>query len=544
MHRGELSRARLSSQLINLARGRGRRVRLVRVDDPSTVQQDEISLRVPPDSSYALTIVEGLDSGVRVAIDALLPSRLLVGTGPVCELHLSDPHVSRRHAAFEVTTHGLRVLDLGSTNGTYADGVRITDATLRGGEILRIGSTALRVDRAAPSSVAHLTDDMRFGRMIGGSPEMRRLYGLCKRLANSNIPIIIEGETGTGKEVLAEALHEASPRAKGPFVVFDCTTMPPNLIESALFGHERGAFTGADRDRVGMFEQADGGTLFVDELGELDVTLQPKLLRAIERSEVQRIGSHRWIEADVRIIAATRRDLDREVQAGRFRDDLFYRLAVGRIELPPLRNRHGDVALLARHFWREHGGEGRPLPPGLTERFEDYSWPGNVRELSNAVERRLAPGELDRLQSFFASRPDEMTCGALTLRAAAPRRRRSRAGTGSPFLECAWSRSRGLRAALRRACARAARRKRSSRSGGLRTSQTLLPDSSRSSFEVGCRRHRSSGSKGSGRIDEQEGGPATNRAFRAGHSRAVLGALQRPALQPLSLARLPGAGRA
>ena len=288
------------------------------MDDPSTVQQDEASLRAPPDSSYALTVVEGVDSGVRIAIDALLPSRLLVGTGPVCELRLSDSHVSRRHAAFEVTTQGLRVLDLGSTNGTYADGVRITDATLRGGEILRIGSTALRVDRAAPSSVAHLTDDMRFGRMIGGSPEMRRLYGLCKRLANSNVPIIIEGETGTGKEVLAEALHEASPRAKGPFVVFDCTTMPLNLIESALFGHERGAFTGADRDRVGVFEQADGG-----------IAVRRRARGASRRHSAAEApssdrafgGAAHWFTSVDRSRCAhhrrdVRRDLDREVQAG------------------------------------------------------------------------------------------------------------------------------------------------------------------------------------------------------------------------------------
>jgi transcriptional regulator with GAF, ATPase, and Fis domain len=206
--------------------------------------------------------------------------------------------------------------------------------------------------------------------------------------------VVIEGETGTGKEVLAEALHAASPRAGGPFVVFDCTAVPPSLLESALFGHERGAFTGALAQRRGAFEEAHGGTLLVDEIGELDLTLQPRLLRAIERSEVQRVGASQWLRVDVRILAATRRELDDEVRAGRFRDDLFFRLAVGRIELPPLRHRVGDIAVLTRHFWRVLGGEGSPMPEGFVERLEAYSWPGNVRELKNAIARYLAVGEL------------------------------------------------------------------------------------------------------------------------------------------------------
>jgi transcriptional regulator with GAF, ATPase, and Fis domain len=170
--------------------------------------------------------------------------------------------------------------------------------------------------------------------------------------------------------------------------------VPPSLLESALFGHEKGAFTGATSQRRGVFEQAHGGTLFIDEIGELDATFQPKLLRAIERGEIQRVGANGWLKVDVRIVAATRRDLDREVQAGRFRDDLFFRLAVGRIELPPLRRRRGDVAVLTRHFWRAIAGEGRPLPPGLVDRLEDYAWPGNVRELQNAIARHVAVGEL------------------------------------------------------------------------------------------------------------------------------------------------------
>jgi transcriptional regulator with GAF, ATPase, and Fis domain len=188
-------------------------------------------------------------------------------------------------------------------------------------------------------------------------------------------------------------------------VVFDCTAVPPNLVESALFGHERGAFTGAVNARKGVFELAHGGTLFIDEIGDLDVGLQPKLLRALERSEIQRVGGEKFIRVDVRVLAATRRDLDREVQAGRFRDDLFFRLAVARIELPPLRQREGDVGVLGRHFWRTLGGGNAPLPPDLLQRFEDYDWPGNVRELHNTVVRRIALGDLAPLPAKRPSLP-------------------------------------------------------------------------------------------------------------------------------------------
>jgi transcriptional regulator with GAF, ATPase, and Fis domain len=234
---------------------------------------------------------------------------------------------------------------------------------------------------------------MSFGRLIGASPAMRRLYPLCERLAACDVPVVVEGETGTGKELLAEALHEQGRRAAGPFVVFDCTAVPGTLLESTLFGHERGSFTSAVAARKGVFELAHGGTLLVDEIGELDVALQPKLLRALERGEVQRVGGDRWTKVDVRVLAATRRNLDAEVQAGRFREDLYYRLVVGRVELPPLRERRGDVALLLRHFWRKLDVADQPLPQDIVARFESYSWPGNVRELRNAVARRLALGD-------------------------------------------------------------------------------------------------------------------------------------------------------
>ncbi|WP_394842730.1 sigma 54-interacting transcriptional regulator [Pendulispora brunnea] len=230
--------------------------------------------------------------------------------------------------------------------------------------------------------------------MLGGSVAMRRLYPLCERLAGSNVPLIVEGETGTGKEVLAESLHDQGPRAREPFTVFDCTAVPPNLVEAALFGHERGAFTGATELRQGVFEQAHGGTLLIDEIGDLELELQAKLLRAIERSEIRRIGGKQWIRVDVRIIAATRRNLDEEVAAGRFRDDLFYRLAVARLELPPLRARTGDIRLLASHFWNRLAGSKVPIADDFVAQLESYSWPGNVRELQNTVARRVVLGDL------------------------------------------------------------------------------------------------------------------------------------------------------
>jgi len=223
---------------------------------------------------------------------------------------------------------------------------------------------------------------------------MRTLYKLCARLAQSNVPIIIEGETGTGKELLARSIHDGGPRASGPFVLFDCTTVPPNLVESALFGHEKGAFTGAVGSRIGVFEQAHGGTLFLDEIGDLDVALQAKLLRAIERAEVQRVGGTGWTRVDVRILCATRRDLQRQIRDGHFRDDLYFRLAVARVSLPSLRDRTGDIAVLARHFWKEHSGDAEGPPGELLQALESYSWPGNVRELHNAIAHRIALGEL------------------------------------------------------------------------------------------------------------------------------------------------------
>ena len=370
--------------------------------DAETILSRKLSRPTARGASFELTVVEGPDAGRRLRLSPADPSSMLVGKGSSCELRLTDGQVSRRHLTCEVVGQELRVTDLDSTNGTRVNGVSIVEARLCGGERIQLGATVIALRRGERADV-ELTSATSFGRMVGASPAMRRLYPLCKKLAASDVPIIIEGETGTGKEVLAESLHELGPRASGPFVVFDCTAVPPNLVESALFGHERGSFTGATESRRGVFEEANGGTLLIDEIGELDTDLQSKLLRALERSEVQRIGSARWLRVNVRFLAATRRNLDQEIQAGRFRDDLFYRLAVARIELPPLRRREGDVALLTEHFWRRIADPGTPLPEDFVLRLDGYSWPGNVRELQNAVARRVALGELADLGTLRGS---------------------------------------------------------------------------------------------------------------------------------------------
>lgn len=384
------------------------------LEDPDDVQlPTELGQRLPqlpPERAYTLVVVNGADLDRRFEVEG--DSRSFVGTGPACTFRLVEPTVSRRHAAFEPTPRGLRITDLGSTNGTRVGGIHIVEAFLHGGETIELGDARLRVESSDPRRAPE-GEVNQFGRVLGVSPQMKKVFALATKVASSRVPLLIEGETGTGKEALAEAVHELGPRSGNPFVVVDCTAIAPTLIEAELFGHERGAFTGAATARPGLFEEADGGTVFIDEIGDLDLPLQAKLLRAIERGEVRRVGGTRWSKVDVRIISATRRDLDREVQAGRFRDDLFYRLAVTRIELPPLRRRAGDIAYLTIHFWKELGGNPAELTPDLLARFESLDWPGNVRELHNAVAKRLTLGEDAVIGGSGQTLPSEDTGDAI-----------------------------------------------------------------------------------------------------------------------------------
>ena len=351
----------------------------------------------PPSVDFSLRST-GAAPEKALLVHAGAATRFYIGKSPLSDLCLPDVRVSRRHVGLEVVGKQLFVEDLGSTNGTFVNGLQVRAAFLNGGETIRVGDTTIVVQPLGEASPS-LPQASRFGRVIGDSVAMRRIYPLLAKLAASSVPMVIEGETGTGKELVAEAIHEAGPRSDAPFVVFDCTTVPPNLVESALFGHERGSFTGAVTARQGVFEQAHKGTLFLDEIGDLDIALQAKLLRALERREVQRVGGSTWLKVDVRIVAATRRDLEKMIQAQTFRDDLFYRLAVARVELPSLRSRDGDIEVLAKYFWQQLGGIIDELPPNAMAGFKAYDWPGNVRELYNAVSHTMALGELSHLPS-------------------------------------------------------------------------------------------------------------------------------------------------
>jgi DNA-binding NtrC family response regulator len=314
------------------------------------------------------------------------------------DLVLNDPTVSRYHCRIYQDENAYMIEDLGSTNGTFVNRVRIKDAYLKPGCMLSVGKSDVRFQSLDERIEIIPVNREKFGRIVGKSTRMREIFGILERIAPTGATVILEGETGTGKEVVAKTIHEASRRADKPFVVFDCGAVPKNLIESELFGHEKGSFTGAIMARQGLFEVAQGGTIFLDELGELSLDLQPKLLRALEQREIRRVGSNKPIKVDVRVVAATNRNLQDEVKAGRFREDLFYRLSVVRLILPPLRDRVEDTPLLAKHFLRSGAfnkdSDGKPRVRGINREALDammnYQWPGNVRELANVVERACA----------------------------------------------------------------------------------------------------------------------------------------------------------
>ncbi|HEX8951260.1 MAG TPA: sigma 54-interacting transcriptional regulator [Polyangia bacterium] len=341
---------------------------------------------------FGVEVVAGPDAGKA----ALARGRSLeIGAHSSSDLVLTDEHVSRRHLRIDAEARGGCVLyDLGSTNGTRIGGVRVRVAPLEDGAIIECGESRLRFSfRDAPVRVP-LAERDDFEGLLGRSVAMRELFALLDRVAPTDASVLIEGETGTGKERVARALHARSTRAARPFAVFDCAAVPPTLIEAELFGHERGAFTGATERRAGVFERADGGTVFLDELGELALELQPKLLRVLESNEVFRVGASKPTPIDARIVAATNRDLGARIGEGQFREDLYYRLAVVTVRIPPLRERRDDIPLLASHFAREHvfAGEKSAPAPGWEAIFDfmtGYDWPGNVRELRNVVERAV-----------------------------------------------------------------------------------------------------------------------------------------------------------
>ena len=322
-----------------------------------------------------------------------------IGAGPGNDLILDDPTVSSVHLEILSTEQGFRVRDLGSTNGTRIDQVVVKEAYIQDGQTLSVGGVSLTFKLTDGCISEPLSEREEFHGAVGKSVLMRSVFSRVERAAKTDATVLIHGPTGTGKEVIAWSVYEASKRADKPFVVLDCGAIAPTLIESELFGHEKGAFTGAVGRRKGAFERAHGGTIFLDELGELSLELQPKLLRVLERREIQRVGGENTVPVDVRIIAATNRDLRSMVARGEFREDLYYRMAVVTVELPPIVERKDDIEPLILHFLNDIGASLTDLPEGALSRFLEHDWPGNCRELRNAVERAVVLGET----SFLAA---------------------------------------------------------------------------------------------------------------------------------------------
>ena len=353
---------------------------------------------------FEIVVIDGVDRGARAVSDS---DELAVGTATGTSLRLGDGSVSRHHCVVRATERGLELRDLGSTNGTFVGDTEVVRAIIKSGTKVRIGNTTLAVSVLDDEIEQPLAEEGRFGELLGASPAMRRLYPMIQQWAASDASVLVRGETGTGKELVAEAIHLASERRERPFVIVDCSALPRQLAESELFGHVRGAFTGADTDREGAFSDADGGTIFLDEIGELPLDLQPLLLRALEQKTVRKVGTNQYRAVDVRVIAASHRDLRVEVNAKRFRSDLYYRLDVLRIAVPPLREREGDIALLATHFWQQFR-PGSAIPRELLAELSAQAWPGNVRELRNAVERSALVGwaEPDPAQQSYGQAKD------------------------------------------------------------------------------------------------------------------------------------------
>jgi DNA-binding NtrC family response regulator len=340
---------------------------------------------------FKVIVTAGPDQGTEATSSG---AELTIGSAPENNLTLKDRSVSRHHCVITAAPNGFNLRDLGSTNGTTLGGYRVESAYLRSGSTIGVGETALRFESLADEVREPLSLEDRYGRILGQSAVMRRIFAILPRIAASDSTVLLEGETGTGKGLLADVMHQQSPRAKGPLVVVDCSAIPPTLIESELFGHAKGAFTGAQTARAGAFESANGGTIFLDEIGELRLDMQPKLLRALEERTIRRIGSLDPVRLDVRVIAATNRDLRLEVNKGTFRSDLYYRLNIVRIRIPPLRERPEDIPLLVAHFYNQFVREGDEGPPAaLIAELMRHPWPGNVRELRGAVERAVLMGD-------------------------------------------------------------------------------------------------------------------------------------------------------
>ena len=311
-----------------------------------------------------------------------------IGKAETNDLILHEDTVSRVHCEIIRDARGYLLRDLGSTNGTFLDGAEVREVYLRSGSAMTVGTVQIRFQPFSERIEILPSEKERLGEMVGRSLAIREIFGLVERVGPTEATVLIEGETGTGKDMVAHTIHNLSRRREGPFVVVDCGAVAPNLIESELFGHEKGAYTGATNTRQGAFEQANGGTIFLDELGELSLDLQPKLLRVLEQREIRRVGGNRTMRVDFRVVAATKQDLKQQVQRGKFREDLYFRVSVVPLYVPPLRQRKDDIPLLVADFMRKMGGDSSTPPPDeALDMLLAHDWPGNVRELRNVLER-------------------------------------------------------------------------------------------------------------------------------------------------------------
>ncbi|HYH99684.1 sigma 54-interacting transcriptional regulator [Hyalangium sp.] len=382
--------------------------------DPATVRR------------FRLTIVEGPQPG-RVWESGA--DRCSLGSHALNDLVLDDETVSRFHCEVRIGKDGAWVKDLDSLNGVVVDGVQVREGALRGGSVLRLGRASVRFDFSAERNKLALSEATRFGSLVGTSVAMRACFARLERAATTDVTVLLEGETGTGKSQAAQAIHQAGARRDKPFLIVDCGAIPANLLESELFGHEKGSFTGAASRRVGAFEEAQGGTVFLDEIGEVPLELQAKLLRVLEERQIRRVGANAHIPVDVRIIAATHRDLRAEVNAGRFRSDLFFRLAVLRITLPSLRERPDDLPAITEQLLASTGADPERLEalrtPEFLTRLQQFAWPGNVRELRNYLERCLVFEDALPLAEEDGQQQDWQASSALTALPYSEARRRA-----------------------------------------------------------------------------------------------------------------------
>jgi len=359
------------------------------VSDRVTVPRRQPSL---PIRLVKVDVTGGADAG-KSAVAA--GESLSVGTAEDNDLVLTDPTVSRYHLELTPQHGGVLVEDHGSTNGTALANVHVHRATVPAGTVLTLGDTQVRIAEGGDATLPLHDGDALFG-LRGKTPAMRRLMAQIEKAAKTEVSAVVLGESGTGKELVARALHDGGKRDRKPFVIVDCGSLSPNLVASELFGHERGAFTGATEQHKGAFERANGGTVFLDEIGELPPALQANLLGVLERRRFRRVGGSQEIAVDVRVVCATHHDLREDVNAGTFRLDLYYRLAVVVLKVPPLRERTADIPLLVAHFLNEVGADGsvgEVIDAATMSSFESHRWPGNVRELRNAVEATYAMGE-------------------------------------------------------------------------------------------------------------------------------------------------------